>query len=346
MKISLINLWFVLSFISICFVACTEDTQVKDKLPEETTVAASEVAKSKFDIAIKEAPDNHTLYFKRALYYYDLEGYDQAIDDLKKAIAIDSSYLNYHHLLADVYMDYYKSKPALTTLRTAAAQFPDSINTLLKLSEFEFILKQNDESIKTCDRILRKDGQNAEAYYMLGRNFKARNETKRAINSFQTCVENDPDHIDAYFELGNLFDQQKNPIAEKYYDNALRIAPDNVGVIFAKANHYHNTDKLNKAIELYKKAVVLDSQYADAYYNIGLAYLEMDSIKLGYDHFNLTVNTSPTYIMGYFYRGYASEAMGKLNDAKADYEKVLNFAPDFTRGIDALENINNKLNKK
>ena len=345
MKISLNPIFYAVILISTCFIACTEEPEVKNNLPDETTVAASEVATSKFDNAIKEAPDNHNLYFQRASYYYDLEGYDQAIDDLKKAIEIDSSFLNYHHLLADVYMDYYKSKPALTTLRTAAAQFPDSINTLLKLSEFEFILKQHDESIKTCDRILRKDAQNAEAYYMLGRNFKVRKEVKRAINSFQTCVENDPDHIDAYFELGNLFDQQKNPIAEKYYDNALRIEPRQVGVIFAKASHYHNMGKLDKAIENYKKAIVIDSQYADAYYNTGLAYLEMDSIQMGYNHFDLTVKASPTYIMGYFYRGYAAEALGKLNEAKSDYERVLSFAPEFTRGIDALENLNKKMGK-
>ena len=325
--------------------ACTQEPEVKNKLPDETTVSASAIAKSKFDNAIKEAPDNHDLYFQRAKYYYNLEGYDQAIDDLEKAIAIDSSFLAYHHLLADVYMDYYKSKPAVTTLRLAADQFPDSLQTLLKLSEFEFILKQYDESIKTCDKILRKDGQNAEAYYMLGRNFKGKKQVKRAINSFQTCVENDPDHIDAYFELGNLFDQQKNPIAEKYFDNALRIEPKQVGVIFAKANHYHNMGKLNKAVEHYKKAIVIDAQYADAYYNTGLAYLEMDSIRLGYDHFDLTVKISPTYIMGYFYRGYAAEAMGNLTAAKSDYEKVLSFAPDFERGIEALENVNKKLNK-
>ena len=182
------NLFFAIILFSTCFIACTSDPVVNNNLPEETTVAASDIARSKFDNAINDAPDNHELYFKRALYYYDLEGYDQAIDDLKKAIDIDSSFLNYHHLLADVYMDYYKSKPALTTLRTAATQFPDSINTLLKLSEFEFILKQHDESIKTCNRILKKDGQNAEAFYMLGRNFKVRKEPKRAINSFQTCV--------------------------------------------------------------------------------------------------------------------------------------------------------------
>lgn len=329
---------------SIGIIACTSDSELKnDKNVEETSVAPSDASKSRFDQAIKETPDDHKLYYQRAKYFYDLEGYDQAIDDLKKAIDIDSSFLSYHHLLADVYMDYYKSRPALNTLRAAATQFPDSLHTLLKLSEFEFILKKFDESIKTCDLILRKDGQNSEAYYMLGRNFKARKETKRAINSFQTCVENDPDHIDAYFELGNLFDQQKNPIAEKYYDNALRIEPKQVGVIFAKANHYHNMGKLNKAVETYKQAIVIDSQYADAYYNTGLAYLEMDSIQLGHDHFDLTVKISPTYIMGYFYRGYALEAQGKLNEAKKDYEHVLSFAPEFHRGIDALDNINKKI---
>lgn len=331
--------------LTIFLMSCGNDVVEQPKTPEETSVEASQIAKSKFDKAIAADPDNHELYFQRAKYYYALEGFDQAIADLDKAIAIDSSFLSYHHLLADVYMDYYKSRPALKTLQDAAVQFPDSIHTLLKLCEFEFILKQYEESILTCGKILKKDGQNAEAFYMLGRNFRIKGDTKRAINSFQTCVENDPDHLEAYFELGNLFDKEKKKIAEKYYDNALRIAPDNVDIIFAKANHYHNLGKLNKAIEGYKQAGTLDPQYSDAFYNIGLAYLELDSIQNGYKHFDMAVKISPTHIMGFFYRGYAAEAMGNLSQAKEDYEQVLNFAPEFDRAIEALENVNKKIAK-
>ena len=343
MNFSLNKIFLMAVFASLLFAACTPDAEVSEKPTDKQTPFAAAAARSKFDRAIQEAPDDDQLYYQRAKYFYEVEGYDQSIIDLKKAIDIDSSLLSYHHLLADVYMDYFKSRPALNTLRAAATQFPDSLHTLLKLSEFEYILKKHDESIKTCDLILRKDGQNAEAFYMLGRNFKARKETKRAINSFQTCVENDPDHIDAYFEIGNLFDQQENPIAVKYYDNALRIEPKQVGVIFAKGNHFHNMGKLNKAVETYKQAIVIDPQYAEAFYNTGLAYLEMDSLQLGYDHFDLTVKARPTYIMGYFYRGFAAEELGRLTDAKKDYEHVLSFAPEYHRGLDALENINRKI---
>ncbi|NNE30428.1 MAG: tetratricopeptide repeat protein, partial [Saprospiraceae bacterium] len=166
---------------------------------------------------VLENPDNPGLYFLRAKKYHELEGYDQAISDLRQAISRDSNNTSYFHLLADVYLDNYNSRMAINTMHNAVQRFPERIPTLLKLSEFQLILKQYEESMKTADEVLKIDPQEAEGYMMLGMNFRELGDTARAINSFQSATEINADLIDAWILLGNLFAEKGNPIAERYF---------------------------------------------------------------------------------------------------------------------------------
>ena len=110
--------------------------------------------------SLQKDPLNGDLYYSRAKIFYEKEMYDEAISDMAQAMRIDSVNVDYHHLLADVFLDYYKSRQALQTLERAAVLYPKRIPTLLKLSEFQVILRQNDEAFTTIDQILKIDPQN------------------------------------------------------------------------------------------------------------------------------------------------------------------------------------------
>lgn len=322
------------------FGACKNDTVKKpnNNLPPPITAGVNPNLE-KLNSKIEANPNDPTLYAERANTYYENEGYDEAIADLMKAISIDSMQVGFYHQLADVLLDYKKSRLALNTLKKAATLFPKRIPTLLKKSEFEIILRQHDDAFQTLAGILKIDPQNAEAFFMMGMAFKDTGDDNRAINSFQTAVENDPDLIDGWIELGYLFDKKENPIAVKYYDNALRVDSTNILALESKGNHFAYKGKLDEAIQLYKKISQVDPKYANAYYNIGLMQLEQNKIKEAYNHFNIAVNTDPLLIMAYFYRGKASELQGNISSARNDYQQVLNMKPNLERAKEALANL-------
>lgn len=288
---------------------------------------------------IAQNPNDASLYAARGELFYQNDGFDEAITDLTKALTLDSLNVDYHHLLADIYLDYFKSRLALKTMERAVALYPERIPTLLKLSEFQHILTQYDASMQTIDKIMKIDPQNAEGYFMFGRNFREMGDTVRAINSFQSAVENDPGLVEAWIYLGQLYEGIGDPLAARYYDNALEVAPDNILGLHAKADYLRNQNDLNGAIELYKKITVLDYHYEPAYYNAGLLYLEMDSIDQAYEQFDLTIKTSPIHIRGYFYRGYCSELKGDIEAARTDYEQALKMKPDYDRAIEGMNRL-------
>jgi len=288
---------------------------------------------------IKNNPDNPALYIKRGKAFQQNKGYDEAIVDFTYAIQLDSTKVDYYHFLADTYMEYFKSRKALQVIKQAATLFPDHIPTLIKLSEYYHILKQHEESMKTIDQVLKRDPQNAMAYLMFGMNFKEQGDTVRAINSFQKAVEFDAELIDAWINLGQLYESMGDPLAARYFENAVRVAPRNIYALHAKADYHSNQEELPEAIDTYRKIVRVDPQYDEAYFNAGLIYLDMDSVEQAQKQFDLAVKISPTNIQAYYYRGLSKEMLGNDAGARNDYEQALKMAPNYTKAKDGLERI-------
>jgi tetratricopeptide (TPR) repeat protein len=318
----------------ITFVGC------KKKTDDQNQVQKTGNAKlDRLNAQIEKSPKNADLYYARAEQYFELEGFDEAIADLNKAISIDSSKVDYYHLLADAYMDYFKSFKALKTLETAVMRFPRRIPTMLKLSEFQMILQMHKESMKTIDQVLQIDPQNAEAFFMFGMNFKEMGDTARAINSFQTAVENDPELVDAWINLGQLHAALGNAIAGRYFETATRIDPKNIEALHARGYYQQSIGDLKGSLATFRKINRIDPKYAEGYFNAGLLLMDMDSIPAAYEKFDAAIKASPVHIQAFFYRGVAAEILGKKQQAKADYEQALKLAPDYTKAKEGLERV-------
>ncbi len=311
----------------------------RDPQPETNVYSTGNPAIDGVTAKIEAEPDNPELYAARAELFYENQGFDEAIRDLQQALAMDSTNILYLHLLADVYLDYYQSRQALQTMEKAAALYPDRISTLLKLSEFQLILRQYEASLKTIDRVLQIDPRNGEAYFMFGMNFKETGDTARAINSFQEAVEINPDNTDAWINLGQLQAALGNSIAEQYFNSAIASSAGNIEALHAKAQYLTDQDRLEDALELYRQIALIDPQYEDAFYNSGLLYMEMDSIDAAHRQFDMAIKVEPLHVRAYFFRGLASELMGRLQEARQDYQQALQLQPDYPEASEGLERL-------
>ncbi len=317
----------------------TTDQDEKTEQLGETGNEAIDVMTQK----IAEDPKNPALYARRAEIFYANDGYDEAIQDLAVALTIDSTNIDYHHLLADVYLDYYKSRLALNTMERAVKLYPERIPTLLKYSEFQLILKMNDASLETIDKILRMDPQNADAFFMMGLNLKEMGDTILSINSFQKAVELDPDMVDGWINLGQLHAGIKGNLAEKFFDTAIEVDSTNAYALQAKADYYADQGDLDKALEYYRKISTADPQNEVAYFNSGLLYLDKNEPQKAYESFDITIRVSPLHIRAYAYRGLAAEKMGDVEQARKDYKQALTMAPDYQVALEGLARIEKKV---
>ena len=328
--------------LALLVLSCGEN-QNTDKGPntDSSTAFVGNPTIDKLTEQIAKTPNSASLYVARGGAWYEYENYDDGIADLEKAISLDSTKAEYFHILADMYMDYYKSRLALNTMKKAATAFPTRIPTLLKLSEFQLILEQHNDALFTLEKIRVLDPLNAEMFFMYGRVFKDMGRKDEAMTAFQSAVENDRNLIDAWVELAVLLSEKGSPLVEKYFDNALRIDSNNIEALHAKAFYLSNKkNDLKGAVKLYKKINSIDPQYVEGYYNTGLLFLDMDSLQRAYESFDIAVKYAPQYPDAYYHRGVAAEMLGNKAQALADYKNVLNFDPDFASakaGVERLE---------
>lgn len=286
--------------------------------------------------------DNADLYFQRSQAFYEREAYDRAIADMEKAMTIDSLQPQYYHHLSDVFMDYYKSRKALYTMRVAKMLFPDRVPTLLKLAETQYILQQHEQSMSTLNDIFYINKQDAETFFMLGLNLKATDQMEKAKEAFKQAVDRDPELIDAWLSLGNIAEQENDPIASTYYDNAVRIQPDNLAAMHSKAFYLQNNGQIPAAIQLYRDIVAKDRDYRDAYLNMGVLYMEQDSVDLAYEQFNIIVKTHPADPIGYYYRGITNEVKKDYINARADYKTAIALKGGYPEAEEAFRAIKDK----
>ncbi len=311
--------------------------------PKEEIIKTGNPLINELSLQIAKNPTNDSLFVSRAAAFYKDGLYDEAIKDMARAMAIDSINPNYHHILADIYLDNNNSRLAIKTMERAVELHPERIISLLKLAEFQLIVKQNKESIMTLSRVLQIDKQNAEAFFTMGRNLKELGENERAIAAFKNAVAFDADLVDGWVNLGILLDEKKDNKALDYLETALRIDSTSEEALHAKANYFQNRNKLKEAIAIYKQIPKFDKNNADAFYNIGLLYMDLDSMQQAKNNFNIAVSVDQQYILGYFYRGVASEKLGDLKAAKADYEQTITLSPNYQPAKDALEKVKIKI---
>lgn len=310
--------------------------------PESNTDVVKSTGNKALDelnILISKDTSDHKLLFNRAEYYYSVENFDAAIEDLQKAIEKDPKKIRYYHLLSDVFMDYFRSKDALMIMNECVSVNAESVPSLLKLSETQLILKQYDESLMTVNKLLTINDQNAEAFFMMGMNFKAMENRDKALGAFQTAIELEPDLLDGWIIIGDMLSAEKNPLAIDYYNSAIDVQPDNPMTYHSKAYHLQNSGKIPEAIQLYKKINLIDKNYEDAYLNAGILYFAQDSFPQAFEQFDIMTKVKPQNFIAYYYRGITNVALNKIEAAEIDLNNCLNLNPEFTKAQKALDEI-------
>ncbi|MDC0431557.1 tetratricopeptide repeat protein, partial [Paracoccaceae bacterium] len=131
--------------------------------------------------------------------------------------------------------------------------------------------------------------------------------TEKTIASYQKALQLNPNHTDAYNNMGMaLYDQ----------------------------------GRFDEAVESYQKAVKLEPDFADAHYNLGNALKQTGDLKQAIESYktSLTINPSDAEVL--FNYGNALKNYGEFDQAIEVYAKVLKLNPQFTAAKINMDNAN------
>ena len=99
------------------------------------------------------------------------------------------------------------------------------------------------------------------------------------------------------------------------------------------ANEKYDNGDYYGAIAGYTKAIELKPDYADAYYNIGIAKRDLKDYYGAIANYTKAIELSPGFSDAYSERGIAKSNLKDYNGAIADYTKTIELDPDYTRAF-------------
>ena len=120
----------------------------------------------------------------------------------------------------------------------------------------------------------------AEWWYRNGLNSLWLGNYDSALGYFENAVNKNPNRAEAWIQVGYCkVKQGKNSDAVKAFQRAIQLRP-NAEAYNKLGDAYYYAGRFYEAIEAYKQAARIRPDLAEAYYNLGITYLETDDRTL------------------------------------------------------------------
>lgn len=338
MKTVLVCLVAVLLAVSVhrCGPSVSKAEEKQSKHMDSITAIINSPELKALNQKILDNPDDGSLYHERAKLLLQLRQLEDAINDAKRALRIDSTRADYYITEADIFFAANQTRNAKDVLEKIVRKFPENTEGLLKLGELFYYVKQYENAFAAINKALKINENLAKGYYLKGSIYKETGDTAKAISSLETAIDQDSRNYGAFLSLGMIYGARRNTIALEYYDNAIRINPT-TEALYAKAKLLQDIGKFDDAQTLYTQILKLDPKHEYSLYNQGAIALNVKKDpSAALDYFTKAIEASPKYAEAYFARGVCYEELKEKKNAYEDYTTCLKLKPNYDPAVDAL----------
>lgn len=325
----------------LVFASCNEPTSVEEQNqePQDTTGAVSGRVQD-LTLEIRGKPKSPSLYYQRAEAYLDENMLMLALDDVNRALSIDSTEAEYHALKGDIFYLNKDAESAVASYNRALELDPENTDALLKTAEIKLLLHQYQETFDFANRALRIDEQLYMAYFIKGYAHFELGDSSLFVSSVQTALELNPDFFDGYTLLASYYSSIGSDIALDYYNSALELRPESYEALYGKALHLQNTGRTEEAKELYEHMMSLNEENVLAWYNMGYVLLELEKEpEKAIPYFERVVEINPQYVDAIYNLGLSYEKIGQPETAIEHYSEALELDPQYDLAALGMERL-------
>ncbi|MCB1082623.1 MAG: tetratricopeptide repeat protein, partial [Chlamydiia bacterium] len=298
---------------------------LKKKAKEEGETGDLEGAIKKYELLMREYPDNYDNHYALGRLYAQNGEYDKAIAVFEKAHALS----------------------------------PGSIDVEIQLAQIDFRKKEYAKAQSKTAAILKKEPKNVDALFLMGQILTRQKEDQEAADYLTRALKIDPNRNDVKLALYRL-ETGWGPIgeelalareyetasqfskAEAIYLTLLKEHPNNLGVEYRLGRLYSWMERYQKAHFYLQKVISVDPNYTDA--RVAYAYLlyrEKRYVQASRE-VHVVLRKDPTNIDALVASGLIDAAVGKDDAAKKQFKAVLRQEPEMPEALIGLGRIASK----
>ncbi|MBU1106323.1 MAG: tetratricopeptide repeat protein [Candidatus Riflebacteria bacterium] len=210
---------------------------------------------------------------------------DQAVVEIKKAIAIDPEFAQAHNKLGDYLMKMGLVKKAVDAYTRSLELAPNNQNSNFDLGCSLAHLGRYEEALEYLQKALQLKPSHTEIYGHIGRILMMRGELEEAITNLNRAIEANPEDIMSSFTLACAYNMLgETEKATRLFNKVIGRYGDLVAVKkrFAEGHYYIGRSyfiigNLTEALKHLEKAVEYDTEDVDYHYSFGMLYSDADA---------------------------------------------------------------------
>lgn len=278
--------------------------------------------------AIEKAPGFAPLYCVLGDIYLSTGYFEDAITEYKMAIWLDPFNIAAYRHLCHAYEeqgDYNQAIEIYNKLISMAPNIPDLYSNLANIyyikGEFDLAISHYQTAItlnpnRSWTSII---AQTMGFVYQ-----ENKSDPDAAISAYQTAYVLTPEDIDIYVNLGSAFyDKEDYNNALSVYRQALELQPHNPKIHCNLGFLYWGKGDTEEALKSYELAIKYDPHYDIAYNNLGVIYLDdLGLVNKAADLFTKAIESNPSYALAYFNLARSTSILGDKVEAAKLYQSA------------------------
>lgn len=246
---------------------------------------------------IKTAPTETRAYILRGRVAEKKDRIPEALDYYEKALTLEpqnvSLKVSYAKLLAEN-KNYPKAGEICKELLTNQEVLKDpTIKTKLGVVLVE--IHQDDLGYQVLNEVKETNDATAEMWNYLGIFYFRKKQYDHALKAYQESIKLDPGIAKTYNNLGALYltifiknhDMQMREQAINAFNQALELDPKLVSALNGRGSAYKFSNRVRDALKDWNKVIAIKPGFTDAYFNIGITYLQINQKQEALKYLNM-----------------------------------------------------------
>jgi arylsulfatase A-like enzyme/tetratricopeptide (TPR) repeat protein len=220
-----------------------------------------------------------------AVANYRATGAGDAITQLKSIVEESPGFVLVYRHIATIYKDTGQLGKAIEILEYGLKNNPGNTDLMSRLGIMLAEALQPDKAIELLNLCIKKNPLDPENFNFLGVAYFRKGNAAKAMENYRKALELDNNYASVFNNIGSVYlalylgskkkDERAYQLAMDNFNRALEIDPRLFAAYNGRGAAYKFKNQVEKAIADWKKTIEINPNYINAYFNIGISYLQI-----------------------------------------------------------------------